>query len=97
MDEKRRVGIRRGSFLKLMEDNLNITDFDTLNQIFDIMLEKRLKIGECITPILRNYVKNIPGLYGNATIDDLEHYIEEFENIVKDLKFRRNKIKKKRL
>lgn len=38
MDEKSRVGIRRGNFIKIMEDNLKLTDIDTLNQIYDKML-----------------------------------------------------------
>ena len=78
MDQKRRVGIRRGSFLKLMEDNLNITDFKTLNQIFDIMLEERKTMDQVLTPILKNYVMNIPGIRGDYKVEDLNHLIGEF-------------------
>ena len=97
MDQKRRVGIRRGSFLKLMEDNLNITDFETLNQIFDIMLEERKTMDQVLTPILKNYVMNAPGVHGDYTIGDLNHLIGEFQTIVHDLQRRKNQLIKNRL
>ena len=96
MDEKKIVGIRRVSFLNLLEKHLGITDSDTLNKIFDKMKAERKNMSEFITPILVNHLKNNPGIHGDCKNDDLDYLISEFEKIILNLKIKKNKLIKNR-